>query len=313
MNETYYNKKFYKKSYAYQKNKNVNLGIKALSNEIYSDKRKFYIKTHFKNYFNTIDKTILHTKLREFFKREDYPLVDSIMYLLNRDVIYNNKVIQEDNGVMAGTPLSGYLANVFMNKTDHELGKLKNIYYIRYADDVLILTNDNLDIDIIESKTKPLDIVLNKGKTKTGVIKDGLTMLGFYFEKNIVDIEKDKIDKMKTRIKRRSIWFRKWAKDNGVNNRVMVKTFVKGMNEKFYSRDEEDRMNWSRWYFSSINTDRSLKIVDDYMIQYIRYLVSGKHLGYKKHSEVTYDLIKELGYVPLVRMYWKYKKGGLVL
>lgn len=90
----------------------------------------------------------------------------------------------------------------------------------------------------------------------------------------------------------------------------MVKTFIKGMNLKFYARDDEDRMNWSRWYFSAINTDRSLKEIDSYMVQYIRYLVSGKQLGYKKHSEVSYEYIKKLGFKPLVNEYWKYRKGG---
>jgi hypothetical protein len=110
------------------------------------------------------------------------------------------------------------------------------------------------------------------------------------------------------RIRRRSRWFKRWEKSNKVKNEVMVRTFIKGMNAKLYSGDDEDRLNWSRWYFANINTTKSLEKIDAYMVQYIRFLISGKHLGYKKNSEVSYEYIKKLGYKSLVNNYWKYKK-----
>lgn len=67
-------------------------------------------------------------------------------------------------------------------------------------------------------------------------------------------------------------------------------------------------MNWTRWYFPNINTTRSLERIDKYMVQYIRYLISGKHPGYKKHALVEYEYIKKLGYRSLVNEYWKFKK-----
>src|SRR5690606_1059635 len=106
------------------------------------DKHRYFIKTDFSDYFNSIDTKILKEKLYKFLKPEDEELFILIDNLLNNPhVVFNNKTIKEyDKGVMAGTPLSGYLANIYMNDVDWLMYK-KHIYYVRYADDVLILTN----------------------------------------------------------------------------------------------------------------------------------------------------------------------------
>lgn len=311
MNNEEYSNKFYKESYAYQRGKNVNTGVKKISAIVSSDKYKYFVKTDFKDYFNTINVDILEETMSEFFEDTNIELQKLIMRLLRSPISFNKEIFEGgNNGTMAGTPLSGYLANVYMNKVDHMLGK-ENSYYVRYADDLLFLTNVPSETkEKLESLILPYDIKLNQGKTKTGIVKEGVSVLGFYFKDYIIDIDVSKVNKMKSRIKRRSIWFKKWERNNKVKNRVMVRTFVKGMNQKLYSRDDEDRMNWSRWYFSSVNTDESLKEIDRYLVQYIRYLISGKQLGYRKHSLVSYEEVKKTGFKPLVAEYWNYRKRG---
>lgn len=305
-----YASKFCINSYAYQKNKSVNIGIKSLQKEILAKKKKFFIKSDFSDYFNSIDVNILKNKMTSFFKKEDQDLVNFLLGLLNREEVYVNKEIKliKNKGVMAGTPISGYLANIYMNEVDWEIYK-KHIYYIRYADDIFIMTNKpQEDLKFFENQISSLNITLNPNKTNSGKIEDGFTVLGFYFKDNLIDVDEFKVQKMMSRIRRRSRWFKRWEKSNKVKNEVMVKTFIKGMNVKLYSGDDEDKLNWSRWYFANINTTKSLEKIDVYMVQYIRYLISGKHLGYKKHAEVSYEYIKKLGYKSLVNSYWKYKK-----
>ena len=305
-----YASKFCINSYAYQKNKSVNIGIKSLQKEILAKKKKFFIKSDFSDYFNSINVNILKNKMTSFFKKEDQDLVNFLLGLLNREEVYVNKEIKliKNKGVMAGTPISGYLANIYMNEVDWEIYK-KHIYYIRYADDIFIMTNKpQEDLKFFENQISSLNITLNPNKTNSGKIEDGFTVLGFYFKDNLIDVDEFKVQKMMSRIRRRSRWFKRWEKSNKVKNEVMVKTFIKGMNVKLYSGDDEDKLNWSRWYFANINTTKSLEKIDVYMVQYIRYLISGKHLGYKKHAEVSYEYIKKLGYKSLVNSYWKYKK-----
>lgn len=300
-------------SYAYQKNKSVSTGVKRLQKELNLNRRKKFIKADFTDYFNSINIDILTNKLAQFFEEDDMDLMSFLYSLIsNPKVIVNGKVTELHNkGVMAGTPISGYLANIYMNDVDWEMYR-RHIYYIRYADDVFILTNDvDRDLKIFQDLISELKVSLNPKKTEVGDVKDGFTVLGFAFKDGEIDVDEAKVQKMFNRIKRRSKWFRTWADQKKVKNEVMVRTFIKGMNAKLYSGDDEDRMNWSRWYFANITTTKNIERVDAYLVQYIRYLISGKHLGYKKHSEVSYDTIKKYGFKSLVNSYWKYKKKGV--
>ena len=84
------------------------------------------------------------------------------------------------------------------------------------------------------------------------------------------------------------------------------------MNKKFYGgyRKEagDDELTWSRWFFPNITTDKTLKEIDEYMQQYIRYTVTGRH--YKGNYKITYEKMKEWGYMSLVHEYYKTKKRG---
>ena len=66
-----------------------------------------------------------------------------------------------------------------------------------------------------------------------------------------------------------------------------------------------DEFTWCRWFFPNITTDVSLKEIDEYMQQYIRYIITGRH--YKGNYRITYKQLKEWGYRSLVHEYYKYK------
>lgn len=305
-----YRDKFCMNSYAYQKHKSVPRGVNSIFRTQRSGRFKYFIKSDFSDYFNSIPVDILKTKMDNFFEEKDKDLNDFLFSLINEPKVNTKQGIIDifNKGVMAGTPISGYLANVYLNEVDWSMYESK-IFYVRYADDVLILTNrPEEDLNHYKNLIDPLKVALNPAKTDQGLITEGFEVLGFYFHGDIIDIAEAKVHKMLNRIKRRSRWFKAWEKKNNVKNRTMVRTFIKGMNRKLYLGGDEERMNWTRWYFPNINTTKSLERIDKYMVQYIRYLISGKHPGYKKHSLVEYEYIKKLGYRSLVNEYWKFKK-----
>ena len=51
-----------------------------------------------------------------------------------------------------------------------------------------------------------------------------------------------------------------------------------------------------------ITTDKTLRGLDSYLSEYIRYLYSGRH--YKGNYAVTYDQIKEMGFRSLRHEYY---------
>lgn len=309
--DNYYPNLFCVNSVAYQKNKSVKKYVSRLKTEVLKNKRKYFIKTDFTDYFNSINQTILFEKIKNFFLPKDKDLQNLIFDIISREeVMVNDKIVKiKEKGVMAGIPISGYLANIYMNDVDWKMYR-DHVYYTRYADDVIILTNNiEKDKEKFSKLLEPLKVTLNPKKIDQGEVKDGLVFLGFSIKPNEIDINQRALDKMKRRIKRRSKWFNMWLTKNKVPRETAAKTFIKGMNGKFYARDSEDKTCWMEWYTMSITTTKSLEIIDSYMVQYIRYILSGKHKGYKKNAEIPYDKIKELGYRSLVNEYWKIKKG----
>ena len=65
-------------------------------------------------------------------------------------------------------------------------------------------------------------------------------------------------------------------------------------------------MTWARWYFPLITTDRSLRAIDQYMQECIRYIATEKHT--KSKYNFRYDQMKEFGYQSLVNNWYKNKK-----
>ena len=80
------------------------------------------------------------------------------------------------------------------------------------------------------------------------------------------------------------------------------------MNRKLFGMDaRENDLCWAQWFFPVINTDNSLKMLDNYIQQRLRYSLTGKYnkLNYRK---VPYSLLQHAGYIPLNRAFHLYKK-----
>ena len=58
-----------------------------------------------------------------------------------------------------------------------------------------------------------------------------------------------------------------------------------------------------------VTTSNGLKIIDNYLVQYLRFLSSGRHC--KQNYNIRYDYLKNLGYKSLVNEYYKFKEGEI--
>ena len=73
---------------------------------------------------------------------------------------------------------------------------------------------------------------------------------------------------------------------------------------KFYRELNTKELTWCKWYFPIITTHNSLKIIDEYLINYLRFLSTGRFT--KKNFNITYDYLKSLGFKSLVNEYYKF-------
>ena len=76
---------------------------------------------------------------------------------------------------------------------------------------------------------------------------------------------------------------------------------------KYFDTGDMMDFTWSRWFFPVLTTDRSLKILDAYLVNELRYIYSGRH--YKGNYAVTYEHLKELGFRSLVNEYHKWRES----
>lgn len=316
-----YDSVFLDNCYAFRKNYGVKDAINSFKRNKEYDKLYCY-KADISNYFNSINVNKLLVMLN-FFDNEDNKLFDSLKRILMEKRVYENgHLVEDSHGAMAGTPFSTFLANVYLMDIDKYFFD-KGIKYFRYSDDVLLFADSmeelNEYISIFNVMIADKDLSINKDKENIYNPQSGFEFLGFSYRDGNIDISSVTLTKMKSKIKRKAEALRRWQRNKGLSEDKAAKGFINAMNNKFYGRrdkmendddnDERNELTWSRWYFPNINVDDSLKELDKYMQEYIRYIITGRH--YKGNYRITYEQLKKWGYRSLVNEYYKSKKARM--
>ena len=325
-----YDSEFADNCYAFRRNFGVKDAVRRIKG-IKDIDSKWCLKLDIQNYFNSIDVDILLGKL-DFIKQDDKELYAFLKKLLTLDKAYvdddaekrnhknedvnNNdiaayRIITGKRGAMAGTPVSPFLANVFLSDMDKIF---EDALYFRYSDDILIFADSEDELKKYQKKIYSMiesnKLTLNQKKVKVCKPGEVFEFLGFSYNSGEIDLSENTVNKMKAKIKRKAHALRRWANRNKHSGERAARAFIKAMNKKLfddYYRDKNGSgFSWSRWFFPCLTTDRSLNILDDYMQSYIRFCVTGRH--YKGNYKISYDTLKAWGYRNIVNEYWNGRK-----
>lgn len=290
--------------YSFRKNRGVKEAIRNIAN-IKNINRMYGYKVDIQNYFNSINVEKLLNNLKKDIKDEElYLFIKNI--LLNENVEYSGKIIKEQKGVMAGIPLSAFLANYYIKEIDEYFWNQK-LVYLRYADDIIMFCNEKEELQRYQKKLKEYiekyKLTINEKKEYFFEPGEKWEFLGFSFNNGKIDLSKNSIRKIKSKIRRSARGIRRWMLKNNVNYKITLKAMNRKFNRKFYGNKEKSELSWKYWFFPTITTTASLKIIDQYMQQQQRYIVTGKHnkINYKI---VPYKILKECNYKPLVSEYY---------
>lgn len=282
---------------------------KALSDLIRNHiKTKAAYKVDIKNYFNSIPVDKLLETLKDDLQDDKlYKLFYDI--LTNKEVLNDDEIIEEEKGIMAGVPIASFFANYYLKDLDKYFYENK-ITYCRYADDIIVFDKK----EKIEGHRKYIleflkgkGLEINSEKEFFYDVGDKVEFLGFSYENGTIDLNENSIKKIKGKIRRSARGLRRWMIKKNTLPIAPLKAMNKKYNKKFYGMEEDD-LSWKYWFFPTINTDKSLKIVDRYMQDWQRYIVTGVH-NKKNYEKVSYDMIKKCGYRSLVNEYYKYKNS----
>ncbi len=172
------------------------------------DRYSGYIKLDLTRFFASINFELLMNKLQIIGNETALNLIEKIIttsaYDPETGAVYDPGKNQDPQnniiGVPEGLSCSGLLADIFLEDIDEKYGKLKDICYFRFVDDILILYNGdrekgetlkNMIIDDLRSKK----LQINENKTEHKSFSDGLFYLGYYFRNDLISVREESIRK----------------------------------------------------------------------------------------------------------------------
>lgn len=267
-------------------------------------------KVDVSNYFNSIPVDKLNDLLDETITDDDKLLSFMKALLSEEKVLSGDDIIVEQKGIMAGTPIASFYANLYLRSLDeyfHERG----ILYARYSDDIIVFAKT--EIEIAEYKNVILDHLASKGLTVNpdkevlSAPEDGFTFLGIEVRNGDIDIAPASVVKLKQKMRRKARALSRWYKRNELTGDRAAAAFIRIFNHKLLEVNEDSDLTWSLWFFPVITTPKSLHVIDLYAQDLLRFLISGTHT--KSRYNVRYEDLKKMGYRSLVHEYYLHKEN----
>ena len=270
--------------------------------------RRYVLKIDVRNYFNSMPVDGLIKVLCEIID-DDERLLAFLCDLLSVNKAYSEgELTEEHRGAMAGVPVSAFLANIYLLSMDKEFEDM-GVPYFRYSDDIIVFASSSEErdslLELINKRLKEKGLEINREKTSFSDPGQPWDFLGFQYYGGRIDLSGVTVAKIKAKIKRKCRALYRWRIKRNVDFDHAAKVVIRVFNRKFYDVDDEYDFTWSRWFFPVLTTDRGLHTIDEYFVNELRYIYSGRH--YKGNYNVSYEHLKELGYRSLVNEYYKFK------
>lgn len=278
----------------------------------------FSYKVDVSDYFGSVDVSVLVPQLHGCLA--DDPRLCAFFELLLTDqrVEIDGRATCENKGIIAGSAISTFFANVYLSDLDWlfaDEGEGAPAPYVRYSDDIIVFAPTQQEIAAHEATIKQAlarrGLGVNPAKEARTAPGQAWVFLGVQFRNGTVDAAPMSAVKLKAKMRRKSRSLLRWAARKGLDRQMAAKAFLRAMNRKLYGFDTAavsgvgtgNQLTWSRWFFPLINTDETLRDIDQYMQQCIRYVSTGRRN--KAQFACTYEDMKQLGYRSLVHEFWE--------
>lgn len=142
---------------------------------------KYFLKVDIEAFFDSVDWNILDKKLNTLFYND--PIVLLLDKWIKQDVIYRNKRIKRNAGLIQGMAISPLLANLYLDEFDDMLKD--NFKIIRYSDDLVVMCKSKSAalkaVQEAKNQLENLKLKLNDEKTVVSSLSEGLSYLGYLF------------------------------------------------------------------------------------------------------------------------------------
>ena len=267
-------------------------------------KNAYAYKADISNYFNSVDVSLLLPTLKETLG-EDGPLYAFLAALLcEPEALDRGRPVTEQKGIMAGTPLASFYANLFLKDLDAQFDAA-GIPYARYSDDIIVFAQTREQAEAHAARIRAFlagrGLAMNPEKERFFAPEEGWDFLGFHVSGNEIDLAPASVLKMKGKMRRKTRALKRWQKRNALDGEKAAAAFIRVFNRKLFENAADRELTWAYWFFPVLTTDRSLHEIDLYAQDCIRYLLTDKRT--KARYNARYEDLKALGYRNLVHEY----------
>lgn len=295
--------------YSFRKNRGVRQAVRAITSVDGID-GMWSLRLDIHDYFNSVDVALLLPMLKRIFAQDPDFFRFLCRLLENSTVLWEGRLIQESKGIMAGVPISSFLANVYLMEMDRYFQE-SGVIYARYSDDVILFAREKEELEeyagYIRSQLEQLHLCLNESKTRVAGPHEAWSFLGIAYRDGEVDLADSSVEKLKGKMKRKARALYRWKKKKKATDERALRCYFRYFNRKLFDNPIHSELTWCRWFFPLINTDESLRELDRYMISCARYLASGHYS--KSGYSLRYQTLKEYGFRSLVHAYYGRTEG----
>lgn len=179
----FFDKTFIADSYSCRVGRGTHRAMKRFKSLTYEasenhTKTLWILKCDIKKFFASVDQTVLLEIIKDYIRDEN------VIWLLSK-IIKSFSSTRGGVGLPLGNLTSQLLVNIYMNKFDQFMKhKLKAKYYIRYADDFLVMDTDKDRLSEILPKisdflSEELKLSLHPNKVSIETFASGIDFLGW--------------------------------------------------------------------------------------------------------------------------------------
>jgi RNA-directed DNA polymerase len=149
----------------------------------------FVCKTDVKSFYESIDQYLLMEMISDSVLDSD--LRNYLYQIIHRCVEYGGEYKDIDNGISRGCPLSPNLGALYLKALD-DWFESDQVYYIRYMDDILVLSKTRWQnrkvVKQLNQHFNRLKLAKHPDKTFIGKIEKGFDFLGYHFSREPLKI-----------------------------------------------------------------------------------------------------------------------------
>jgi group II intron reverse transcriptase/maturase len=267
------------------------------------------VRSDFSSFLDTVNLPILVSQLEGLLVDEPLVLDLYLKYLYNGRV-RDGRFLPRTSGLPRGGILTPFLANLYLTPLDDAM-EGEGFHYTRYADDIIVLAETEQRarqvLKRIDQLSGKLDLIQSPEKRKILPPGEGFEFLGYQIKGSEVSIRPYAINSLKRRI-RRVTDKRKYPQLDAKSlsteeGRAALQSIIARVNRTYVYRGGSD---WAR-HFCRCSSDRQLRELDSWIADRLRMAVT-KRWATKNRRFIPYRLLRELGWQPLVPLYYRWRR-----